>query len=830
LTEAAGTALARTSDFAFDALGRMTSTVVAGMATYGQEYDVHDLVSETDPEGVVTEHIRDGLGREVERIDAFGTPQQQSTTVAYDGFGQMTSMTDPLGQVSYFMYNNLGQMVRSTQPHPAGAGQQPFEETQDEDSAAYAPYGWTPTGGDGGYDDDFKRVGSVSVTSTATWTFDVSSLPAGTQFQVLATWVPDSSHTPSVDFKLYDGDASGTLVNTTSVDQIHLQADATLEETSWESLGVVSVDSGTLTVQLEVQPSTVGLAVADAVRVVEAIPAEYKVYDAMGRVVSTTDGLGNTTYYTYDAAGRKTSETDPNGHITNYDYDTAGRLIRVTDPAPQSNVTEYFYDSTGQVTEERQFLESGAYQSRTYEYNIEGLPVQAVDRSGKYRTFDYDELYRPRHEYSYDSAGVLQNTVTSSYDILSRLADVADNWSHYSYQYDPLDRLAAETVLNPGVPTVTLTSGYDGNDLRTSLAASIDGTADFANAYTYDDLMRMTDVTQTGTDVAAKHVHFTYNANHQFEQIDRYAAVQSLPLGAADLSSPSANLVAGSQYTYDDSDRLIGLLHTRDTALPALNEYTWTFDAANRIVQHTSTDGTVDYDYDARGQLTGADYDYQTDELYDYDENGNREVANGQTYTTTDHNRMSSDGTYDYTYDAEGNRTVRTNIATGEVTEYGWGIQNRLVRITDRSSAAGPVTSEVQYTYDMYGRRIAKHLDDDGDSVVDREEHYVYDGDHIALVFTDPDGSGSQPSALSSRLLHGPAVDQILADEQLSTLDPGLSTVYWPLTDNLGTIRDLAYFDAATGITDIANHITYDAFGQITSETNPAVDHLFVFT
>ncbi len=83
---------------------------------------------------------------------------------------------------------------------------------------------------------------------------------------------------------------------------------------------------------------------------------------------------------------------------------------------------------------------------------------------------------------------------------------------------------------------------------------------------------------------------------------------------------------------------------------------------------------------------------------------------------------------------------------------------------------------------------------------------------------------------VSNRYLNGPAVDMVLADEQL---DPGTGTVdhiYWPLTDNLGTVRDLAEYDEASGITAIANHIQYDAFGGVTSETNAAVDTLFGYT
>jgi uncharacterized protein RhaS with RHS repeats len=40
-----------------------------------------------------------------------------------------------------------------------------------------------------------------------------------------------------------------------------------------------------------------------------------------------------------------------------------------------------------------------------------------------------------------------------------------------------------------------------------------------------------------------------------------------------------------------------------------------------------------------------------------------------------------SDGTYNYQYDAEGNRTKRTKIADGSFDEYVWDYRNRLVSI-----------------------------------------------------------------------------------------------------------------------------------------------------
>ena len=67
----------------------------------------------------------------------------------------------------------------------------------------------------------------------------------------------------------------------------------------------------------------------------------------------------------------------------------------------------------------------------------------------------------------------------------------------------------------------------------------------------------------------------------------------------------------------------------------------------------------------------------------------------------------------------------------------------------------------------------------------------------IVLHF-EADGQGD--SQLAHRYLWGPAVDQILADEQVT--DPtARGNVVWPLTDHLNTVRDLAAYDAETDTT-----------------------------
>jgi RHS repeat-associated protein len=81
---------------------------------------------------------------------------------------------------------------------------------------------------------------------------------------------------------------------------------------------------------------------------------------------------------------------------------------------------------------------------------------------------------------------------------------------------------------------------------------------------------------------------------------------------------------------------------------------------------------------------------------------------------------------------------------------------------------------------------------------------------------------------LRQRYLWGPAVDQILAEEDVDGGTPEL--VKWTLTDHLNTVRDIARYDSQTDTTTVVNHLVYDAYGNVTSETNSAVESLFLFT
>ncbi|WP_425215201.1 hypothetical protein [Tumidithrix helvetica] len=267
--------------------------------------------------------------------------------------------------------------------------------------------------------------------------------------------------------------------------------------------------------------------------------------------------------------------------------------------------------------------------------------------------------------------------------------------SRYAFSYDGAGR---QTIVDgtgtSGVPNVILTSTYDVAGNRISLTDTIAGVLKGTQGFGYDALQRLTQVTQSGSGVSNKRVDLIYDAVGRMSGINRFASTdQSVP-------------VVNSSLTFDLASKLTALTHSRNAT--TINSNGLTYDAAARVTQLTTVDGSSGYGYDATSQLTAATHSYQTSEAFSYDALGNR-----KGYVTTANNRLQSDGTFTYLYDDEGNRTQRTNIATGEVTSYVWDYRNRLTNV-DTKTSGGVLTKSVTYTYDMFDRRIAKIVDFDG--------------------------------------------------------------------------------------------------------------------
>ena len=514
-------------------------------------------------------------------------------------------------------------------------------------------------------------------------------------------------------------------------------------------------------------------------------PPSFSEYDDVGNLVKQIDPLGNEIEYQYDRIYRLSAVIDEeNRPPTVYTYDRASNLLSITDP--EQNTTSYTYDDLNRMTSETNQLGL----ARTYGYDKVGNLISLRDRNGRVIEYDYDRLNRLRSEtWVGDSYQAVYD-----YNEASELINASDNYSSYSYDYDLAGRLIqTDNVGTIGVPNVVFDYGYDAANNMIGTTDTIDGVLSGIETYSYDTLNRVTSITQSGLNIQDKRVDYQYDSASQRDIVRRYG----------DLTG--TQLIASTDYTFDLNGRLTDLDHSNNNG--AIAFYDYTYDADNRITEFASPEGVSIYNYDKTDQLTEADHNYQVNEEYTYDDNGNRTNPN---YVTGLNNRLDSDGVYNYEYDPEGNLVKRTEIATNEVFEYEWDYRNRLVGITVFDSGGNVIASH-EYTYDINGNRIAKSVDSNGDGTAEEIERYVLDGAEIALVF---DGAGNQ----TERFFYGIGIDEVLAVEE-----PG--TVYWSLSDQQGSVRVLL-----DDVGNTVNQISYDAFGNITNETDPSIDFRFTYT
>ena len=110
-----------------------------------------------------------------------------------------------------------------------------------------------------------------------------------------------------------------------------------------------------------------------------------------------------------------------------------------------------------------------------------------------------------------------------------------------------------------------------------------------------------------------------------------------------------------------------------------------------------------------------------------------------------------------------------TGTTAPEDIRYQYDHHNQLTRV-EFYDINGNLSKAVEYDYDVFGRRIAKYVDSDGNGTFDSAQKFVYDSsgktdpatgvalDDVVLVF-------DISNTLKDRYLHGPAIDQVFADE-----------------------------------------------------------------
>ena len=795
-----------------DGAGAETSPVT----TYS--YDrAGDLLSQTDPNGNVTSTVYDRHARKTEMIQPAvsngATMATPITSYAYDADGNVISVTDPLSHTTTTSYDALNRKIEVVQPDPDGSG------------PLTSPTSFSAYDADGNLTKVTDPDGNVTTTA-----YDHANRKAA-----VTQPDPDGSGPEASPVTTYAYDADG---NQTGVTDPLGHTTTTAYDTLSRKITQTAPD-----------PDGAGPLTS---------PVTQSGYDLDGNTITTTDPLGHVTTFAYDGLNRKVSETDPDpdgsgalaAPVTTWQYDPAGNMTGMTDPlgnaaggVASAHTTNYVYDNLNRQTQVIQpSIDGGVTRPTEVEvYDSDGNLLSDTDPDANKTSYAYDALNRQISETDplgkistsvYDFAGNVTSTtdrdsrtINYTYDNLNRkikeewvgtgaattwswdskglLTQVSDPASTYSYAYDKLDRPTTLTLSLAGLPTpVVLTESYDAAGNRLNLSANVNGTGDFANSFGYDDLNRLIQVQQanqnTGNAIATKSVNLSFDSASNLTDISR----------ASNLAGTS--VAAVSSYGYDNENRLTSLNYTLGASGSPSIDYAFGYDVASRMTALTTPDGISALAYDNDNQLSSASL---TGESYTYDANGNRTSASLGTGASGSNsvggnNELNSDATYAYTYDNEGNLINRTRKDLSGSDTYTWDDRNRLTQVTTRDSS-GAITQTAVYAYDDSNDRIRKTILTPAGTTLD--ERYVYDANgNLLLVLDGATGS------VKERYLNGSSENQVFASET-GIAGAAAGTTHWLMTDYQGSVRDVAGNSGA-----VLDHLVYDSFGNVVSQTNSA--------
>ncbi|WP_346770308.1 RHS repeat-associated core domain-containing protein [Streptomyces sp. Z423-1] len=796
-------ASAYTTTYRYDALGRLvqgTAPAVqaeenGGAATTVRPttltgYNTFSEATESkDERGKVTRTEVDRLGRTTAvTLPDYSPPGvaaalTATTRATYNALGLPQTVTDPLGRITRYGYDQFGQLTSRTDPVADAAAALAATESSDPallastsaDGGGVTRYTWTPTGlqlsvtdptgarSEATYDELGRQLTATTVerypsllnlTSRYAWddagNQTVSVSPSGR--------TTSATHTPAGEV-LSVTDAAGTT--RFAYDGLGRQTETTdatnrRTTTTYDALDNVTAITGYGT-------GTTALRTSEAE------------FDAEGnRTAVISPQTKARTTYAYDALGRMTQQVEPvtgsQSITTTFGYDAAGNRTRLTDG--RGNTTVHTFNAWGlpESTIEPSTSAHPAAADRTWTtvYDQAGQPVTELFPGGVKRGRTYDGLGRLVHETGTGAEAATRDRILE-YDLTGRLTAVAtaDGLTRNTYTYN--DRGQLLTAQGPG-GTSSYTYDADGNVTERK-------TGQVSTSYGYDSAGR---IDWAWDSITGKDIWYDFDAAGR-PRLEQYATK------AAD--GTSYTVTAKRTYTYDALGRLDGDTVTSPDGTTTVASLTYGYDLDDNLTSKKTTGtagaGNNSYGYDHAGRLTSWTKDGTTTS-YEWDAAGNRTKAGTTTATFDARNRRLTDGAKQFTYSARGT----------------------LASVTGGSGSARTLT------FDAFERKIT-----DGDTA------YTYDSlDRVqtrgSTTFTYDGGSNN------------------LAGDGTSTYNrtPGGTL----LALSTGTTRQLAVTDQHTDLvaglnadaTQVTGSTAYDPFGTetATNGTTPAVGYQSGYT
>lgn len=527
----------------YDSLGRVSTqtTPRQGNATATYRYYFTGLRNvEEDPLGNQTVYYYDDLGRLVRQRDALGNESVQAydgqnhitesidardnlalydydgnqnlvrtidalvgiTDFTYDERFRLVCKNDPLGHETLYAYDQnhhpmattdaVGNTTASTY-YPNGLRQSTTDPRGAMTTFTYDQYG-------------HMRASRVGSHNPVTYAYDPIGRMIGLTDQVGASTVFMYDRRGLL-LSVTDPLGRSTTYGYDDAGQTALVTDRNGDTASYRYTPTGKVDTITLP-----DTSTISFAYDtrdNLVAMRDHLGTTAYTYDALNRLVSTSDPYGFVVSYAYDAKGNLTSLTYPGGKTVRYAYDGLDRLVTVTDWIGRH--ADYQYDAAGRLTN----LKNSNTTVTTYSYDqadrLIGLDNRRTNgtalatysftldaKGNRVRSVQFEPVITmPMDEslaYSYNqqrnrllSAGDL----TFSWDAQGQLTAMGDG----AYSFDALHRMVS-------ADGTAYQFAYDGNGRRLSAVRNGQVTR-----YIHDSSGRLLAEADSAGNVMAYYVH-----------------------------------------------------------------------------------------------------------------------------------------------------------------------------------------------------------------------------------------------------------------------------------------------------------------------------------
>lgn len=606
--------------------------------TFG--YTSSKLTSLTDPEGKVWSIAYDGSGRPTSVTEPLLGGNSYSTTFAYGTSNNVSGTTDRRGKSWSYAYSSTNTFTSTTDPQGNVSGQVTSAPTTPDTNQ---------------YNSD--HPGTVTATPDTVG----NSYPTNT---VAVAYVEDSGGVAAE----YGIDATGriTAQRDGTGAQVNFSYDSNNNRTS-----VTGPDGATTSFTFDSRGNQ--LTVTDPNTNVTT-----QTFDTNNNRLTLKDGLNNTTTWTYDSSNRVVTSTEPTGGVWTYTYNANGKLATATNP--QSQVATNSYDAYGNLTSAVDELGNAT----TYTYTLDRV-ASRTDSLGRTTTYGYDAWNR-QTAINYPQSG----SQTFTYDAEDHLTQAVDGTGTRTYTYNNLGQVTATTD-----PRGNTTASWDAAG---RLLAQTDVTGR-SLVYGYDDAGRVISTTDG-------------NGVSETLTLDSRGRVTKQTL--------SNGYSVG--YTYDSASRRTSQkIYVGSSPFPTSVSNT-TYDSANRPIQVTesSPSSTTSYTYDSAGRLltenrTGnspytSTYTYNTQgNLATSVKSNNGVAASNATYGYDSGSRLTSvtdsvAGNSTLAWNTDGSLASVTKAGAPYVQRFTYDEERRITQIS-RDFGGGNNQAVYQYGYGFDGAR-----------------------------------------------------------------------------------------------------------------------------